>query len=454
MEPLTNIHGEAATLASDSPVRGSFEAFTALQLDAASIYQQVTDTDFNMETLWNLGGKQFRVHLVPHDIRHPDYKLQISTETGIQELDPGPSYTYRGWNMDDPAKEVRLSITPDYVTGFITDTDGKEWFLQPAADFGDQKSGLTILYNASDLKPDGQQFCGTDHSLNTVPGENPGSDQNSNARAGACVEAQVAIAADYLLYTQYGNNASSLAQHLLDIKNLMEPNYAIYNVEFKVMTTLIETSSGQQGWTSSSDPGALLDDYSCWAGSGYSYQLDCTGQNGFGVTHDVGELWTGRDFTGSTVGLAWINAICGGVYRYSVNQHYTSSLQSLRVLIAHETGHNFGANHTTSPYIMAPSVNPNATTWATAAQNAINNALPNFNCLGSCTTGGGNCASNITVNSSNATGNKEASNEISTSGSINLSTSAMYNAPNVQLNSGFTVLNGTTFEIRSTGCLP
>lgn len=451
---MVNIHGVPGSLDANSPLQGVFSDVSTFQINVSEVYNQITGSNFDSETTWMLGSKEFKVHLIPHDIRHQDYKLQINTEEGIQELDPGPSYTYRGWNTEDPSREVRLSITPDYITGYITDVDGTEWFLQPASDFGDM-SGATVLYNDNGLKHTGDHTCGSDASLNSVLNQDPSNNPNPNSRSSACMEAQVAIAADYLLYAAYNNNASTLAQHLLDIKNLMEPNYSIYNVQFKVMTTLIETSSGQNGWTSSNDPGALLDDYSCWAGSGYSYQLQCTGQNGFGVTHDVGELWTGRDFAGSTVGLAWIQAICGGVYKYSVNQHYTSSLQSLRVLIAHETGHNFGANHTSSPYIMAPSVNPNATTWASAAQNAINSSLPNFNCLGSCgSTGGGNCVSNLTITPSNATGTKEASNQITTSGSIDLTSSSMYNAPSVLLNGAFTVRSGTTFEIRSNGCAP
>jgi len=450
----TKIDVTTINLGTDSPLNQQFNSFQAFELDAHAIYGMINSDDFNNEIEWKFGNREFSIYLYPHDIRHPDYLLQISTESGIQQLDPGPSYTYRGWNLDDPSREVRLSITPTYVTGFITDVDGTEWFIQPVSDFGDKSNQALVLYKASDLIDTEIHACGTKAGTHDTQMQLPGG--STNARSVACVQADVAIAADYSMYTKYNNNASSLAQHLLDVKNLMEPNYATYNVEFQVITTLIETSSGQEGWTTSQNPNTLLNSYCCWAGNGSSGQLGCSGQNGFGVAHDVGELWTNRDFTGSTVGIAWLGTICNGMFRYSTNQHYTTSLQSLRVLIGHETGHNFGANHDASgtPYIMAPSVNPNATTWSAASQTAINTSLSSYTCLGACTGGGGNCASTITVTSANATGNKEASNQISTNGSINLNGTAMYNAPVVKINNAFTVPSGITFEIRTTGCSP
>lgn len=434
-----------------------FSAWQTLQFDIATLHQQVTDPGFRHRMDWYLDDRKIRLYLIPYDIRSEDYQLQVLTENGVETIDPGPSHTYRGWNLDDPSREVRLSITPDYIAGFITDRDGNEWFIQPASDFSRDLDRYSIVYRAQDAHGMDAISCGT-ADRHQIGGDNAPV-ISPHARAAGCVEARVAIAADYSMYQKYGNNAQNLQQHLLDVKNLMEPNYSVFNVEFRVVTTYIVTTSSGNPWSASTDPNTLLDSYSCWAGSGYSEQLNCTGQNGFGVAHDVGELWTNRNIDGSTVGIAWGGTVCNSMFKYSVDQHFTTDLQSLRVLIAHECGHNFGASHDASTssaaYIMEPSVDGSATTFSSVSQTAINADLPYFTCLAACSGGGGsNCASSLTVTQSTATGYKEAANSIQTSGTINLSASATYNAPTVQIGSSFTVANGTTFEIRNTGCDP
>jgi hypothetical protein len=457
---VVTVRGRPVTPASRSALTALDQQFTAwqtLQFDVVTLHQQVTSPGFRHRMDWYLDDRKIRLYLIPYDIRSEEYQLKVLTENGAETIQPGPSHTYRGWNLDDPSKEVRLSITPDYIAGFMTDVDGTEWFIQPGSDFSSKQERYSVVYRAQDAHGMDAISCGTEdrHHIGTdrAPSINP------HARAASCVEARVAIAADYSMYQKYGNNAQNLQQHLLDVKNLMEPNYSVFNVEFRVVTTYIVTTSNGNPWSSSTDPNTVLNSFSCWAGSGTSEQLNCTGLNGFGVTHDVGELWTNRNFDGSTVGIAWGGTVCNSMFKYSVDQHFTTDLESLRVLIAHECGHNFGASHDASTssaaYIMEPSVDADATTFSSVSQNAINSALPGFTCLPSCSTsGGGDCASSLTVTQSTAAGYKEASNSIQTSGTIDLSASATYNAPTVQIGSSFTVANGTTFEIRNTGCDP
>ncbi len=360
-----------------------FKKHKSVRLNARELHGKVTAPGFNKKLELALGDNTMRFEIYPHDIRHPDYQLILRDGKKEKKVRPGQSYTYRGWNLDYPSQEIRLTITPDYVTGFVGDALGKRWFIQPAKDFDPEAGSETVLYQAEDVIDDEERTCASTH----VHEMGSPSSGNSNARSFSCKEVEVAIAADYSMYTKYNNNASALAQHLLDIKNLQEPNYGVFNVEFTVVKTYIVTSSGNDPWTSSTDANTLLNSFCCWAGTGSSSQLNCTGQNGFAVTHDVGELWTNRDFDGSTVGLAWVGTICNNMFGYSVDQHFTTNLQSLRVLIAHEQGHNFGASHDASgdPHIMAPSVNSSNTTFSSASQSAINNNLPGYTCLSACT---------------------------------------------------------------------
>ena len=367
----------------DPQLQRTFSSFQTLHFNPKALHSAVSDPSFNNEISWKMGEETIRFALYEHDIRHVDYQLQVQTDAGIQTLPRTPNTTYRGWNLDTGEGEIRLSITASRVSGFVTNARGEEIYIQPVSDFGSLASPMSVLYRAEDVISDPNKVCGSTHrhdrsEVNTLQPPNHG-------RSMACEEAEVAIAADKSMYTKFGNNAIAVESELIGIKNLMEPNYAAFNLEFKVKTVYVV--SGTDPWTSSADPGALLDDFCCWAGSGSSNQLNCTGGNGFQITHDVGELWTNRDFSGSTIGVAWIGTICDGMFKYSVDQHFTSNQQQLRVLIAHECGHNFGSDHDASgsSFIMAPSVNGNAVAFSSASQSAINTELPGFTCLGNCT---------------------------------------------------------------------
>ncbi|NND35256.1 MAG: hypothetical protein HKN76_21895 [Saprospiraceae bacterium] len=373
----------------DAKLDKIFSRYESLQLNVQAIYQQVSSHTFTNQMIWQLGTEPIRIQLYTHDIRHPDYTLQVLTEDGVETIDPGPSYTFKGWNEEDPSQPVRLSITPDYIKGFITDKDGTEWYIQPASDFGAGPGTGALLYRASDVIDSENRTCAANHT-HAVGSQSHDAANNSHSRSMVCKEAEVAIAADYSMYLDFGQNATSLAQHLLDVKNLMEPNYAQFDVEFKVVTTYIVTNPGGDPWTASVSSDDLLNSFSCWAGTGTdNYFLFCTGQNGFGVAHDMGELWTKRNLDNNgVIGLAWIGTVCTGLYKYSIDEHASFlSLQGLRVLIAHECGHNFGANHdgSNSGYIMAPSVDVSATQFSSGSVTAINGDLPGYGCLGSCT---------------------------------------------------------------------
>ncbi|MDU0355981.1 M12 family metallo-peptidase [Paraglaciecola aquimarina] len=78
-----------------------------------------------------------------------------------------------------------------------------------------------------------------------------------------------------------------------------------------------------------------------------------------GVTH----LFTGKRLDGSTVGIAFVNAICSS-YGVGLSRNYGSQTA---LIVAHEIGHNFGAPHdaesgsacssTNNSFLMNPYIN-------------------------------------------------------------------------------------------------
>ncbi|MEO1628387.1 MAG: PKD domain-containing protein, partial [Bacteroidota bacterium] len=128
-------------------------------------------------------------------------------------------------------------------------------------------------------------------------------------------------------------------------------------------------------WTTSTNASTLLNSFRSWGNGGFPT---------VGGNFDLAQLWTDRNLAGSTIGIAWLNAVCTS-RRYHVCEDFSSNANLLRVLTAHEIGHNFSASHDAggSGFIMAPSVN-NTSTWSNASKNSINNAIPRYACLSDC----------------------------------------------------------------------
>ncbi len=367
------------------PLDEHFSDFDIYSLDLVKLKRDIEDADGVFNFILELDGERYDLSIIEHDIRHPDYVLQVMTDTGIQVLDRPPNTTFRGWNNTTGDGDVRLTITDEYLAGVITSTEGKEIFLQPIQDFMTFSTNEIIAYREADVMTEVPISCGAnvpDHAPLGLPKE-----VNHNGRSLACMEAEVAIAADYSMYQKFGNSTNTVANHLLTIKNMMEANYSIFEMEFSVKTNFIVATSNGDPWTASNDSRALLESFSCWGATGSSTFLGCTGSNGFNTSFDVAELWSDRDFSGTTIGRAWINSVCSNFFKYSVNEHFSSNNQALRALIAHEVGHNFGSEHDGGGgWIMSSPLSASYVNFSPASQNMINSALGGFGCFTSCGT--------------------------------------------------------------------
>lgn len=125
--------------------------------------------------------------------------------------------------------------------------------------------------------------------------------------------------------------------------------------------------------TNSTDSQVLLNSFRNWGNAG-----------GFSTEFDVASLWSNRDFNGSTIGLAWVGGTCSS-FRYNILQDFSTNAALLRVLQAHELGHNFNSGHDASgsPNIMAPAVN-STDTWSGTSVSVINNYLNFLNTNSGC----------------------------------------------------------------------
>ncbi len=104
-----------------------------------------------------------------------------------------------------------------------------------------------------------------------------------------------------------------------------------------------------------------------------------------GTPTDDAQLFSGRDFESNVIGRAWVASACGS-YRYGVNQGLGLADSALHVLVAHEEGHNLGADHSDSG-VMAPILDPNASWFSDASRAQIGAYTASVACLESIASG-------------------------------------------------------------------
>ncbi len=263
---------------------------------------------------------------------------------------------------------------------------GKVFFLEPATRFSDSaKADQYIWYDKDDVISTQEHTCG-----NLSPHLKPASSSLPPAQSMMqCKEIEIGMAIDYSAYLNEGSTTASI-NYYVSLLNIVEGFYVQFSYDFILMDSHVANCSSCDPWTSSVDGNALLNDFMM---NGASYNLD----------HDVNSLWTDRNFYStdmdgnpsySTVGLAWEDTACG-VLRYNVNEHYSSSTNSLSVVWAHEIGHTLGSGHdnSSSSFIMAPSVNSSASSFSSQSESAINSYVDGSSgsCITTCAATNPNC---------------------------------------------------------------
>ncbi len=359
-----------------------FEDWDLYQIDVKAFDGYVKNAGANMDFLLQFGEQyKWDISMQLRDMRSPNFKLSVLTGNGVEHpAVPSEVITFQGeLNSADPGA-VSLTITDDLIYGFIK--KGSEfYFIEPLWYFvPDQPKDLFVVYPASKVKPREGNTCGFDemkhhmqhHETEGKPGQ---SGDVAEAMMMGCREIELAQASDLSMFTKHG---AAVGAHMLGVMLNVQTNYDNeFNdeLQFVIVEQFIVMPPASNPWTNSTDAEVLLFDFSDW------------GPTGFSTTHDLGQLWTNRNFDGSTIGIAWVGSVCTSL-RYHCLQDFSSNANLLRVVAAHEIGHNFNADHDAqgSPTIMAPSVS-NTNQWSAQSLNQINSYYPSRQCLANCSSG-------------------------------------------------------------------
>jgi PKD repeat protein len=352
-----------------------FEKYTVWELDLNSFDAYVKNAGPAMTFRLKFGKKDWNIELQERSILAPGYTLTLHTVDGPVNVAGQENITFRGALAGKSNSLVSLTITHEFLYGFIKDND-QYFFIEPLWYYkpGEPVSRL-VIYADADVKPKPGATCGLEEMQQRKPADEDLHKPGVQEKMMACKQIDLAIASDASMFTKYGSSIA-VQNHNIGVMNNVQTNYDNeFNDElhFEIVQQFVVVPPATDPWTSSTNASTLLSSFTSW------------GPTGFNTVHDLGQLWTNRDFDGGTIGIAWLSAVCTS-NRYHCLQDFTTNASLLRVMTSHEIGHNFSSGHDNagSNTIMAPSVN-NTNTWSTQSINTINAYYPGRPCLTACT---------------------------------------------------------------------
>jgi hypothetical protein len=334
-------------IASAQPVVTPAEAVALA--DRAAIQERMHLRDFSLQRLElpradvdelvvevNLMGAPFALDLRRISMRAPDF--QVFADEGLGVLRPvtvGPARTYEGVVDLWPEAVVSASIVNGGLRAIVWFDEENVWCVQPAGEAGVQGGGLHVVYKADDTLASGHR-CGNDEAGLAPPAREaaPGRPPMGGGIDQGYYKTQIAFDADVSLYAL---NFFNVNNTIADIESVAAGVNTIYRRDVDIclsISTVIVRTTFQSNPYTTNDAETLLSQFT------NHWQA-----NHQGVGYDIAHLMTGRELDGSTIGIAWVGAVCNSL-RYGLSETAFSNNYNSRVgLTAHEIGHNFGAGH-------------------------------------------------------------------------------------------------------------
>lgn len=383
--------------------------------------------------------KNYQIVLEQNDLISKNYT------SSIQELNKGSFFeTMSGHVIGHKNSDVRVTHYKGQLSGYIR-IENETYYIEPLKRYSNTSTdpGQHITYRNTDVHTNGNFFCAAsehrERSLHTKPNQQKSSD---------CIKIELAIALDHAYIQNYASAGDAIARSI-SIMNMVAGDFDDAfesEIKFEIVEHYLSSCATCDPWGPAIEVKELIDDFSLWAND-----------NGFSKTHDIGQLWSGKNLfffdmgleKYGVIGYAMPDAVCSDV-RYQIMEDYSSVDWNLRVLTAHEFGHNFGATHDSdgSPFIMAPNVN-NTDQWSSTSVNIINSNLSNYTCTSSCNE---SCEDVVVMNTAITDEVIKAKDTIRNTTNISIIQQLTLDAPNVVMHSQFCINSGFEFTILSNGC--
>ena len=298
----------------------------------------------------DVAGERLTLDLEPHSVRAGVYRVLVQGRDGsLQPVEPAAVRTLRGVVVEIPGATVTGGLLDDGLYAVVRLPDGERWWVEPIGGrIAAAPAGLHVVYHELDVLPTGAS-CGAE-ALQAMGGPQPndGGPQGAPPTAAGnppiCV-AQLACDADFEYFEDYGSSVQQVEDRINLVINTMNEQYeSDVGIRHEITTIIVRTSEPDP--YSTSDPGALLGQFqNHWETS----QGD--------IQRDVAQLFTGKNLSGSVIGIAYLSGLCSSLGYSVVQSDFSGNFSCVTDLSAHELGHNWSAGHCTcSNYTMNASI--------------------------------------------------------------------------------------------------
>lgn len=336
--------------------------------------------------------KSWDLELESTEILSPVSQIRLLSENAELKVPEANISTYRGHLKNRSNSSVALTHSDGYLAVMIKDDLGS-YIIEPLSLYDNKAfKNQFVFYNIEDIHPENKFACKKTDILTDIK-SNVGLVKSNTM---ACLEIELAIVVDYLMYVSEGSDVNNILNTLTNLYNLVNLDFESgfnHELNFKIKEIVISICPACDQWSDTNNVGDALSSIKDWGESG-----------GFNETYDLGIFWTTRIFNDNFGGLAYLDQICGD-QRYITVRKYTANSQSLRIMMSHEIGHSFGCVHNydigsacesnpgRASMIMDPTVDPASVGWTDGTMSCdlnstatINAKIGSVNCLGACAT--------------------------------------------------------------------